>query len=285
MPALMEPSPEQATPKNRGWFELGVFALGCIALVKVGSCACGGPSLPSYDPRFERLARNVSGMAASTLGNGPQSSAGFSIDERQERLRTDDAFRKGDYVFDVGDGRREAVCDIRLGRARLQDGIFAIWEECFVPPSDRTWPVRFVRFNGADTLELGRIEITRRLCAGKTKIEVPQELRSIESFWTYGEPNPSQCAVERRRLSASRGLPCLIRVNPRAAELDVVPISVLLDFGGELYVEYLFRDEALDRFYLSFYVHPGFVDLRTRFRFPPLVLSVNAASFEAVLER
>lgn len=277
--------PEPPRKPLSGRTVLGLYALACFVLYKAFACVCGGVSLPSYDPRFERLARNVGGLATSTLGNGPPREF-LDIDGLQERLRTDDAFRKGDYFFDVGDERMEAVCDILVRRAKLQDGVFAIWNECFVPPSDGTWQVRFVRFAGVETIELGRIEIGKRLCAGKTKIEVAAELRSIESFWTYGETNADRChpSSERRRTSASRGMPGLIRVDPRAAEVEVVPLSCLLDLEDDWSLDRLFRDEALQRFYLDIHRHRSFSPVPI-VQIPPIVLSLDATSIEAVLER
>ena len=278
-------APETPRKPLSGRTVLGLYALACFVLYKAFACVCGGVSLPPYDPRFERLARNVGGLATSTLGNGPPRES-LDIDGLQERLRTDDAFRKGDYLFDVGDGRMEAVCDILVGRAKLQDGVFAIWDGCFVPPSDGTWQVRFVRFAGVEAIELGRIEIGKRLCAGKTKIDVPAELRSIESFWTYGETKQNQCpsSSERSRLSPRLGVPSLVRVDPRAAEVEVVPLDCLLELEDEWSVEWLFRDEALQRFYLVVHRHRSFSPVPI-VQIPPIVLSLDATSIEAVLER
>ncbi len=244
--------------------------------------------LPSHDPQFERLARNVRGMAASSLSCGPHLTHFFSVDEKAERLRWDDAYSKGDYVFEVGEGRTEPVCDVLSDRARLQDGVVAIWEECFVPPSDGTWQVRFVRFEAAELVELGRLLIPNRLCPGKNKIEVPPELRAIEGFWTYGEPDPSQCrsSAERRRITASRGLPSLIRVDPRAAEIEVAPLSFLFDFPYEPSIDFLFRDEATGRFYMKVHLRKDFSPVPwSPASIPPLVLSADGTRIEAVLGR
>lgn len=269
-----------AEPRRTGvpWRFCLLIAWTAVA-VFLGRLSCAGP-LPPYDARFERLARNLEHASATLRGPIPST---YGLDARAERLLKDAEFRAGDYTFDVGGGVRRRVCNVRNGRAALAEDVFALWEECIVPLSGGTWPVRVVRLRADGVEELGSFAISKRLCAGRSNVAVPPALCAWGSFWAYGEPNPDACPNGERRRLGHRGLPSLIRVDLRHAEVDVVPLTFHFELGQAADFPFIFWDEELRRFYGTIDVSPDFI-----FGKPPearVVLREDLTGIEASLKR
>ena len=154
-----------------------------------------------------------------------------------------------------------------------------------MPPSGGTWTVRIVRLRAVGIDELGSFCVSNRLRAGRSKIEVPPELRVYGSFWAYGEPTPSECpGGERRRITASRGLPCLMRVDLRDAEVEVFPLTFHFDLDGAASFAPIFLDEELRRFYGALDPERDWFP-RDPAPIPPVVLREDLTGIEATLAR